>query len=95
MKGIWTEVLLFMAPEILGNTDFSYIKLAITHRQYFTIVKDKLSFVYRLGYQGTIAGKVPFYMQPYMISSFAKVTTTDGLGRRKNDPGNFAKQGGW
>lgn len=83
MKGIWTEVLFFMAPEILGNKDFSYIKLAITHRQYFTIVKDKLSFVYRLGYQGTIAGKVPFYMQPYMISSFAKVTTTDGLGGEK------------
>jgi outer membrane protein assembly factor BamA len=83
MKGIWTEVLLFMAPEILGNNDYGYIKLAVTQRQYFTIIKDKLSIVYRLGYQGTIAGNVPFYMQPYMISSFAKVTTTDGLGGEK------------
>lgn len=83
MKGIWSEMLFFIAPEILGNNDYSYIKLAVTHRQYFTIVKDKLSFVYRLGYQGTIAGKVPFYMQPYMITSFAKVTTTDGLGGAK------------
>ncbi len=83
MKGIWSEMLLFMVPEILGNKNFSYIKLAVTHRQYFTIVKDKLGLAYRLGYQGTIAGKVPFYMQPYMISSFAKVTTTDGLGGEK------------
>jgi hypothetical protein len=83
MKGIWSEALLFMVPEIFGNRDFSYIKLAIAHRQYFTIIKNKLSFVYRLGYQGTIAGNVPFYMQPYMITSFAKVTTTDGLGGEK------------
>ena len=83
MKGIWSEMLFFIAPKILGNNEFFYIKLAITHRQYFTLVKDKLSFVYRLGYQGTIAGKVPFYMQPYMITSFAKITTTDGLGGAK------------
>jgi hypothetical protein len=83
MKGIWSELLLFMAPEILGNYSFSYIKLAITHRQYFTLVKEKLSFAYRLGYQGKIAGQVPFYMLPYMITSFAKVTTTDGLGGEK------------
>lgn len=83
MKGIWSEVLFFIVPEILGNKKFSYVKLAVTHRQYFTLVKDKLSMVYRIGYQGTIAGKVPFYMQPYMITSFAKVTTTDGLGGAK------------
>jgi outer membrane protein assembly factor BamA len=83
MKGIWTEALLFYSPPILGNEDFAYLKLAITHRQYFTIIKDILSFAYRLGYQGTLGGKVPFYMEPYMISSFAMVTTTDGLGGAK------------
>ncbi len=59
------------------------------HRQYLTLVKNKLSFAYRLGYQGTIAGTVPFYMQPYMISSFAKFTTTDGLGGAKTVRGIF------
>ncbi len=83
MKGIWTEALLFYSPSILGNKDFSYLKLAVTHRQYFTLVKDDLSFVYRLGYQGTLAGKVPFFMEPYMITSFAMATTTDGLGGSK------------
>jgi len=83
MKGIWSEILLFYTPKILGNHTHSYLKLAITHRQYITLVKDKLSFVYRLGYQGTLAGSVPFYMQPYMITSFSRVTSTDGLGGAK------------
>ncbi len=83
MKGIWSEALLFYSSSILGNTDYSYLKLAVTHRQYFTLIKNDLSFAYRLGYQGTLAGDVPFYMQPYMINSFAMVTTTDGLGGAK------------
>ncbi len=83
MKGIWSEILFFYAPKILGNTTHTYLKLAIVHRQYLTLVKDKLSFVYRLGYQGTLAGNTPFYMQPYMITSFSKVTSTDGLGGAK------------
>ena len=83
MKGIWTEALLFYSPPILGNNDFAYLKLAVTHRQYITLVKDDLSLVYRLGYQGTLAGKVPFFMEPYMITSFAMSTTTDGLGGAK------------
>lgn len=82
-KGIWSEVLLFYSPKILGNKDYSYLKLSITHRQYIPLVKEKLTFAYRLGYQGTIGGNVPFYMQPYMITSFSKVTTTDGLGGAK------------
>jgi outer membrane protein assembly factor BamA len=83
MRGIWTEALLFYSPSILGNDDYSYLKLAVTHRQYFTLIKDDLSFAYRLGYQGRLAGTVPFFMEPYMITSFAMVTTTDGLGGAK------------
>lgn len=88
-KGIWSEAILFYVPKVLGNNSHSYLKLAITHRQYLTLVKNKLTFAYRLGYQGTIAGNVPFYMQPYMISSFAKFTTTDGLGGAKTIRGIF------
>lgn len=88
-KGIWSEAILFYVPKMLGNKNYSYLKLAITHRQYLTLVKNKLTFAYRLGYQGTIAGTVPFYMQPYMISSFAKFTTTDGLGGAKTIRGIF------
>lgn len=84
MKGLWDEALLIYAPGFLFNDDVSFLKLVLIHRQYFTIVKEKLNFCYRLGYQGTIAGHTPFYFQPYMLSSFSFVTKTDGLGGAKN-----------
>lgn len=80
MKGIWSEVVVFLAPGFFGNGDYGFSKISATHRQYFTLVKDKLSFVYRLNYQGTLGGNVPFYMQPYMINSFSNSSNTDGLG---------------
>lgn len=83
MKGMWTELVLFAAPKFLGNGDFGYAKISATHRQYFTLVEDKLSFAYRLNYQGTVSGTAPFYMQPYMISSFSASSNTDGLGGSK------------
>lgn len=83
MQGMWTEVVLFAAPAFLGNGDFGYTKLSATHRQYFTLVEDRLSFAYRLNYQGTLTGTVPFFMQPYMISSFTLSSNHDGLGGSK------------
>ncbi len=83
MKGIWSEVVFFVAPGFFGNGDYGFSKISATHRQYFTLVKDKLSFAYRLNYQGTIRGNVPFYMQPYMINSFSNTSNTDGLGGSK------------
>ena len=80
MKGIWSEVVFLMAPGFISDGEFSFIRLAITHRQYFTLVKDNLSFAYRIGYMGTIAGKSPYYFLPYMINSYSITTTVDGLG---------------
>jgi hypothetical protein len=83
MHGIWSEALVTYAPGFFFNPEFSYAKLVLIHRQYFTLIKDKLSFVYRLDYQGTIGGKTPFFMQPYMLSSYSSITKTDGLGGAK------------
>lgn len=83
MKGLWSEALITYAPGFLFNPEFSYAKLVLIHRQYFTLVKDRLSLVYRLGYQGTIGGTAPFFMQPYMLSSYSSITKTDGLGGAK------------
>ena len=68
MKGIWTELGVELAPGFLGN-DWSFAKFYITHRQYFTLVENNLSLVYRLGYQATIAGETPFFYQSQMITS--------------------------
>jgi outer membrane protein assembly factor BamA len=84
MKGIWSEAIFTTAPSFLGNKENSYTKLSIPQRQYFTILPKKLSFAYRLGYQGTITGDAPFYMQPYLISSFSRSSLTEGLGGSKS-----------
>ncbi|MDX2444957.1 MAG: DUF5982 domain-containing protein [Bacteroidales bacterium] len=83
MKGIWTELVLRAAPSFMGNKDFAHLKLAITHRQYFTIIPKNLSFAYRIGFQATLAGKTPFYAQPMMLFSFYRGALPQGLGGGK------------
>jgi hypothetical protein len=79
MRGIWTEAVIEGAPEFLG-AESSFAKLSLTHRQYFTIIEDDLSFAYRLNYQTTIAGHTPFYYQSTMVVSELRTVTAEGLG---------------
>jgi len=80
MKGVWSEALIIYAPKFFFNPEFSYAKLVFIHRQYITILKEHLSLAYRLGFQGNIGGTAPFFMQPYMMSSYSAITNPDGLG---------------
>ena len=84
MKGVWSEAVIQVAPAFLGESGFGHIKLSITHRQYFTLIENDLSFAYRLGFQKTIAGTTPFYAQPLVITSFLKGNTSEGLGGSKS-----------
>jgi len=82
MKGIWTEAVLVGAPEFLG-AESGFAKLSLTHRQYFTLIPNDLSLAYRLAYQITIAGDVPFYYQTQVIVSELKGAASEGLGGAK------------
>jgi outer membrane protein assembly factor BamA len=82
MKGMWTDLQLLMAPGFLGNDDLNYTRLALTHRQYFTLAPEVLSFAYRLSYQTKISGEMPFYMLPFVYNT-APALTRDGLGGAK------------
>ncbi|MBL7111456.1 MAG: hypothetical protein ISS19_05905 [Bacteroidales bacterium] len=82
MKGIWTEFIVVGAPSFLSNRDLSYIKLAITHRQYFTIIPRNLNFAYRLSYQGRLFGDIPSYMLPFVFNCPPSFTR-DGVGGSK------------
>lgn len=82
MKGIATEVILESSPKILG-AESSFNRLGIIHRQYFTLIPKDLSFAYRLGYQTTLSGKVPFYYRSQMISSVLTGSASGGLGGAK------------
>ncbi|OIP01429.1 MAG: hypothetical protein AUJ98_04615 [Bacteroidetes bacterium CG2_30_33_31] len=78
-KGMWSEAIIQMAPGFLGNT-YSYSRIMLTHRQYFSIIQKKLVFAYRLSLQSKLSGEMPFYMLPFYVQSN---TTKDGLGGSK------------
>jgi len=82
-KGIWTEVVLAMAPKFTSNMNEGFTKLAITHRQYFTIVKKRLSVAYRLGMQVNLAGHTPYYAEGLMYYVTMKGAYNEGLGGSK------------
>ena len=79
MKGLWSEIGIEVAPSFLGN-EWGFSKLYITHRQYFTLIENDLSIVYRLVYQSTLTGKAPFFYQSQVITSMLTGYTSEGLG---------------
>ncbi len=79
MHGMCTELLLLASPDMEGR-DNSHIKLTLTHRQYFTLIPQNLSFAYRLGYQGTLWGNTPWYLQQNLNVLMLRKTLSEGLG---------------
>ncbi len=79
MTGMWTEGLVQVVPGFLGS-DFDYSVFTFTHRQYFSIIPNDLSFAYRVGYQQVLSGDIPFFMLPYYQSSYQ---TQEGFGGSK------------
>jgi outer membrane protein assembly factor BamA len=88
MKGVWTEAVVEAAPGFLGS-ESSFAKLALIHRQYFTLIPRDLSLVYRLAYQQTIAGDVPFYYQTQVMTSMLTGALSEGLGGAKTIRGIY------
>jgi hypothetical protein len=82
MKGIWTEAGIETSQEFLGS-EASFGKFYFTHRQYLTLIPNDLSFAYRVGYQSTIFGDVPFYYQSQVIVSVLRGALSEGLGGSK------------
>jgi hypothetical protein len=83
MKGMWTEAVIAVVPKFLG-AESGFSKISFTHRQYFTLIKENLSFAYRLNWQQTIGGMVPFYYQSQILTSVMNGPSTTGLGGAKN-----------
>ena len=78
-KGIWAETHVALAPKWLGTTN-PYFKYSATWRHYLPIIKnDKLTFAYRLNYQGTFGKDAPYYVLPY-ITTMGQSYDRDGMG---------------
>ncbi len=70
--GFWSEAIL------IGTTD--YLKFSLVHRGYIPVAREKLTFAYRLAYQGGLAGEQPFYMMQNLSSLYMSQITNEGLG---------------
>jgi outer membrane protein assembly factor BamA len=79
-KGIWTEAVFSYSPRFLGDWESSYLKFTFIHRQYLPLINKKLVFAYKLAYQGTLAGEVPFHIQPHIVPTDLRSCTSQGLG---------------
>jgi outer membrane protein assembly factor BamA len=84
MRGVWTELLIVTAPRFLGNAESPFTRLVAIHRQYHTLVPKVLNLGVRVAYHGNIDGQTPFYMTPYLFTSFSQVTINEGLGGAKS-----------
>ena len=62
-RGIWAETHLIAAPKFLGTTH-GFAKINATFRHYVPLVPERLTFAYRLAYQGFL-GDAPWYMLPF------------------------------
>lgn len=78
MHGIWSDISFFIDPGFLGESE-AYGRYTLTHRQYFTLVPDRLSFAYRIIYQGKLFGDIPTYMLPFQLNS-GRYNDYDGFG---------------
>ena len=78
-KGIWAEAHVTLAPKFLGTTN-PYSKYSATFRHYVPMIEnDKLTFAYRLNYQGTFGDDAPYYVLPY-ITTMGQSYDRDGMG---------------
>ena len=77
-KGIWAEAHAIVAPKWLGSSMDSY-KISATFRQYVPIVQDKLTFAYRLAYQGFLGKNTPWYLMPF-YSNMGYTRDYDAIG---------------
>lgn len=78
-RGVWAEAHVIMAPKWLGTTN-PYYKYSATFRHYVPIVSnDRLTFAYRLNYEGTFGRKAPYYVLPY-LTTVGPTYDRDGMG---------------
>lgn len=78
-RGLWAELYLNGSPDVFSD-GYSYLKLCAHFRQYLPVINDKVTFAYHLAYQGTVAGKVPFYMQQNITTLYLRQINSEGLG---------------
>lgn len=79
-RGIWGEAILCGSPDWIDHDGYDHLKLTTVFRHYIPVIHSKLTFAYRVGFQGTIAGNAPFYVQSNINTLYMRQTYSEGLG---------------
>jgi len=79
-KGTYFEATFTGAPDIIDGDGYSHLTFNAVWQQYFPIVKDNLTFAYRLVTQNVIAGEIPYYAMFNSNMLFYKKMSTDAVG---------------
>ena len=79
-RGYWIELFGDWSPDLFGE-GYHYLKLSAHYRHYFQLTRDdRLVLAYHVAYQGTVAGKAPFFMQQNIYTVLLRQTCSEGLG---------------
>lgn len=78
--GIWAELIAYGSPDIFNRTGNSYLKISASFRHYISLIRNRLVLAYRIAYQGTVAGRPPFYVQQAITTLYLRQVNSEGLG---------------
>lgn len=79
-KGIYSNLFVTYSSAFAEQKEFNNLKLNAVFQHYVPLVKDRLTFAYRVGTQLLIAGKSPFYMDNYLNTLFLQRAMYEAIG---------------
>ncbi len=79
-KGAYFEATVTAAPDFIDGDGYSHATFNAVWQQYIPIVKENLTFAYRLVTQNVIAGEIPYYAMFNSNMLFYKKMSTDAMG---------------
>ena len=75
-RGFYTEVNIRWMPSFLSREGFSGINVGVIHRQYVSLIRNRLTFAYRVWLNADLGGDQPYYTRQ-LLTTFAG---TEGFG---------------
>ena len=79
-KGAYFEATVTGAPDFIDREGYSHMTFNAVWQHYIPIVKENLTFAYRLVTQNVIAGEIPYYAMFNSNMLFYKKMSTDAMG---------------
>lgn len=79
-QGIHADAFLTYYAGVGGMSRYNDLKFNACWRHYLPLVRDRLTFAYRLGTQLNVAGESPFYLNTYLNQLYMQRVIYEGLG---------------